>query len=179
MSQLRANSVTDLTGGVPAGVGRILQVVQTIKTDTFTTTSASFVTITGLSASITPSSTSSKILIMAQVTYGGGQNAGAGHFKITGGNTSGYVGDAASDRVRAVFGGSDAGITTPHEPAVRTYGEVVIFLDSPNTTSATTYQVEARQASNGTVNVNRSSNDGDNVQATRGASSITLMEVAG
>ena len=48
---------------IPAG-GKILQVLQTVKTDTFTTTSTSFVDVTGLSVSITPATTSSKILIL-------------------------------------------------------------------------------------------------------------------
>ena len=46
------------------GGGKILQVLQTVKTDTFTTTSTSFVDVTGLSVSITPATTSSKILIL-------------------------------------------------------------------------------------------------------------------
>ena len=50
--------------GLPAG--SVLQVVQTVKTDTFATTSTSFVDITGVSVAITPSSTSSKILIQVQ-----------------------------------------------------------------------------------------------------------------
>ena len=57
---------------IPAG-GKILQVLQTVKTDTFTTTSTSFVDVTGLSVSITPATTSSKILILVHA-YGG--NAG-------------------------------------------------------------------------------------------------------
>ena len=51
--------------GMPAGA--VLQVKQTEKTDTFTTTSTSFVDITGLSVTITPSSSSNKILVMYEV----------------------------------------------------------------------------------------------------------------
>ena len=73
MSTLRVDNVTDLgddpvvTAGVVAGgalpAGSILQVVSVTKTDSFTTSSSSFVDITGLSATITPSSASSKILV--------------------------------------------------------------------------------------------------------------------
>ena len=47
--------------------GKILQVQSTIKTDTFTTTSGSVTDITGLSVSITPASTSNKVLVIARV----------------------------------------------------------------------------------------------------------------
>ena len=56
------SGITDYDSG---DVGRVLQVVTTTKTDTFTTTSSSLTDITGLSASITPASTSNKILIIA------------------------------------------------------------------------------------------------------------------
>ena len=71
------NLVTSNGSGVitAAGFGKIGQVVQTIKTDSFTTTSASYVDITGFSVSITPTSTSSKILVM--VTIGALANSGA------------------------------------------------------------------------------------------------------
>ena len=70
------NLVTSNGSGVitAAGFGKVGQVLQTVKTDTFTSTSTSFTDITGLSVSITPSSTSSKILVMAHV-MGHGQNA--------------------------------------------------------------------------------------------------------
>ena len=54
------------------------------------------------------------------------------------------------------------------------------FLDSPNTTSATTYKVQATAGStyNTTVYVNRSSGDNDYSYGARVASTITVMEVA-
>ena len=48
--------------GLPAG--SVLQVVQDVKLDTFTTSSTSFTDVTGLSVDITPSSTSSKVLVL-------------------------------------------------------------------------------------------------------------------
>ena len=65
MSQLRTNSIVPV-GGIPAGAsgGGIIQVVQTVKTDDASTTSNSYTDITGLSVTITPRSTSNKILII-------------------------------------------------------------------------------------------------------------------
>lgn len=160
--------------GAVSRSGGTLQVVQTVKTDTFVTTSATFTTVTGLTASITPRSTSSKILVLAQIAHGYGNNTGWGHFKVTRGGTDIYVGDSAGSRVRAVFGGQ-TGVNALDQVS----SESIVELDSPASTSTLTYQVEVRQSNAGSVHVNRSANDADNALAPRGASSITLIEVAG
>jgi hypothetical protein len=160
---------------VDFGGGAIKQVVSTAKVDTFTTTSSTFTTITGLTASITPTSATSKVLVMVQLAYGMVSSGGFGHFKVIGGNTSAYVGNASGNNVRAVFGGLsgvDMGVSLVSSP--------ITYLDSPATTSSTTYEVQCRIATSGTVYVNRPENlVDDNANRTRGASSITLMEVAG
>jgi hypothetical protein len=178
---IASGSTLDLTnakaGSLPTtalGAGSILQVVQTVKTDTFTTTSGTFTTVTGLTATITPKFTSSKILVLAQISQGWGTGT-ASHYKVTRGGTDIYIGDAASNRIRSVFGGyktqNDNGILV---------SQAIQFLDSPNSTSALTYQVETRRGSDGlmTSAVNRSIGDGDDANGARGASSITLLEVA-
>jgi hypothetical protein len=159
-----------------ATTGGILQVVQSVKTDTFTTSTGSFVAVTGLSATITPKSASNKILVLAQISYGLSNNAVYGAFRLYGGTTDLYIGAAAGSRTRAVFGGytlDDQGLTQLSSP--------ITYLASPNTTSQITIGVEvASQDGIGTVFVNRSRGDGDadNAPRVRGASSITLMEVA-
>jgi hypothetical protein len=159
-------------GGGAAG---ILQVVSTAKTDAFTTNSNTFTTVTGMTASITPSSATSKILVMVQLAYSLADGIGYGHFKVTGGNTSAYVGDASGNNISAVFGGLGG-----TGDSVSLMSSSIVYLDSPATTSSTTYQVECRIAVAGSVFVNRpSSIVDDNANRTRGASSITLMEVAG
>ncbi len=176
MSLLKVNSVTDLAGDTPAGVGRILQVVSTAKTDTFSTTSASFGTVTGLTATITPSSSSSKVLIVAQITASVSVS-GSGAFRLSGGNSTTYVGDAASSRLRAVFGLlGGQGVSNDNDRIAHSFS--IVYQDSPNTTSATTYEVQA-YGSNGTLFVNRSGNDTDSDKYVRGTSSITVMEMAG
>ena len=160
------------------GGGKILQVVHTAKTDTFTTTSSTFTTVTGLTATITPSSTTSKILIFGQISVGRVMSdSHQGHFKITRGGPDFSRGDAAGSRVRAVFGGFQA-----LNDRDNLMSQSIIAQDSPASTSALTYQLEAMRGptSGGlVVAVNRSQFDFDNADMARGASSITLMEVAG
>lgn len=161
-------------GGTVPSQGKILQVVSTAKTDVFSTTSSSFTTVTGLSATITPTSATSKILVFAQLAVGGVNNARMGHWKVTRGGTDIYVGDSAGSRIRTVLGGY-----TTANVADFLFSFPVNYLDSPASTSALTYQVEARRQSAGTIYLNRTTGDADDADSARGASSITLMEVAG
>jgi hypothetical protein len=160
-----------LTAAGPEGIGP--NVVQTVKTDTFTTTSTSFVDITGLTVSITPSSATSKILVIAQVTYGMSNAQGYGAFRLAGGNSGDFIGDSDGSRVRAVFGGSSNVNLT-----ALTMSSPIVYLDSPGVSTAVTYRVEVRQTGSGSVFVNRSTDDGDEAGRVRGASSITVIEVA-
>ena len=150
--------------------GNIIQVVSTTKTDTFTTTSTSFTDVTGLSVAITPSSTSNKILVIMSVDASNtvsSRSVIAGLFR---GSTN-LLGSAVSNRKRgfqlANFGDTNVGESIGFQ-----------FLDSPSTTSETTYKVQiAAQAD--TAVVNRSGSDADNAgYGYRSASSITVMEVA-
>jgi len=168
--------VFDGSAFVGVGQGKILQVVSTTKTDTFTTTSATYTAVTGLSASITPSSTSSKVLVTANFTLSNtvGLNTGQGgaFAQLIRGATPLYLGDSSSSRIQASAGG---GI----ESSTDITNATIVFLDSPNTTSATTYQIEVRRGGGNTVVVGRSGADTDTANNGRFPSSITVMEVAG
>jgi hypothetical protein len=168
------NQVQAYNGSAFAPLGTILQVVSTAKTDTFSTASTSFVDVTGLSATITPISTSSKILILVQIGSSSDNNTPAA-FRLSGGNSTNYVGDAAGSRTRSAYGifGDITNISL-----ISVMPGQITYLDSPSTTSATTYQLQAK-AETGTLYVNRASNDSDLSSRFRGASSITLIEVAG
>jgi len=177
LSGLAANSyVIDVASGSQlTQPGMILQVVSTAKTDTFSTTSASFVPVTGLSVSITPTSATSKILVLAQVVMGADDNATQGVLKMTRGGTDIYRGDAGgSSQQRAVSGGFINATLR-----ATSFSHAITYLDSPSTTSSTTYQVELMRAidADGTAYINRSASDLDG-NAVRGASSITVLEVA-
>lgn len=180
MSTLRVNNLTAVGGTgtitVPTGnqvvqTGAILQVVSTTKTDTFATSSTSNVDITGFSVSITPKFSSSKVLVIASMNIGGGSTDGIyPTTQLVRDSTAIYLGDAAGSRTRASTGDYHFAVTQ------QTF--VITFLDSPNTTSATTYKVQMRTSS-GSSHMNRSGLDTDNSNFARTASSITVMEVAG
>lgn len=173
--------ITGITRGAiestAIGAGAVLQVVSATKTDTFSTGSQSptFVDITGLSVSITPTNASSKIFIQAYVSIGT-TAAQLHHFRLVRDSTAICLGDAAGSRVRSTFawyyGNGD---TISHFGAIP-----ITFLDSPSTTSATTYKLQmATQNSGGTAYVNRNGSDTDSVIfGSRTASTITVMEIA-
>ena len=182
MSTLRVDNVTDLgddpvvTAGVVAGgalpAGSILQVVSVEKTDVFTTTATSFVDVTGLSVSITPSSASSKIFVSGVITGAGIAGTNNGQARFVRDSTPIFVGDAAGSRTQGLnrLQPWDAG-TAMSIP--------VSGLDSPATTSTITYKFQVHTGGGSTVYVNRSSADSDNAAHQRTVSTITLMEVAG
>jgi hypothetical protein len=158
------------------GSGQVpIQVVQTIKTDTFSTSSTSFTTITGLTATITPTSSLNKILVIVQVAYSGG-NTNANHFKIIGGNTASYIGNANGSETQGVFGG----YWNTNQTGILVSGNIT-YLDSPATTSATTYSVQTCKGSSGAnpSQVNYAIGESANSDYIRGASSITVMEISG
>ena len=165
------NSTVDTTGRA----GNILQILQTAKTDVSSTTSASFVAISGFSVNITPSSTSSKILITVDLKLGNNSGAGA-YIKLLRDSTDIYVGDTATDRtpcLQQTYGGGDTGEGL--------YGMAKMggtFLDSPNPTSQVTYAVHWMRMNSATLYTNRCGSETHTQYEGRGASSITVIEVA-
>jgi hypothetical protein len=166
------------TDWVDAAPQKILQVVSTTKTDTFSASLAqgAETEVTGLTATITPSSTSSKVLVSVFTSQGSlltGNNPIV-YFSIFRGATRIGAGGADGSRQTVTTGAavSDAGSMNSLS------GEV---LDSPNDTSAITYSVKISHGLVGTDSVllNRSRNDGNATNIARGVSTITVMEVAG
>ena len=154
------------------GTGAVLQVVQTFKSDAFSSTSDGFFDITGLSVAITPSSSSNKVLIISDLAIGSSDLYSYNHgFKVLRGSTSVGISTAGSTNYSGGINMYLSGGQYPH-----IFGTTKIFLDSPSTTSATTYKVQGtKNNSSGTFYLNRKG-DGTTVG---GASSITVMEVAG
>jgi hypothetical protein len=173
---------SSLTGALPAldgsaltGIttGKVLQVVQKTFTGTQSVSTPShgyFTNITNLSQAITPSSTSSKILIMLNVSVMH-PNDRIIHVKMSGGNSASFIGNAASNRARAASWVS-----------AQVYSSQMMslmYLDSPNTTSSVTYTPQMGANYTGTtwtINYNVI-NDSDLAYITRGASSMILMEI--
>lgn len=174
-SGISASALT--TGTIPKArmyAGAVLQVISTNLTGVFSTaTHGSWVDITGLSASITPTSSTSKILVMVQLTSGsGGNNYGRGYGVTRGGSqlNLGTYGTGSP-------GSFTASTNFPEGGDVTTTG-CFIYLDSPATTSSTTYQVtvyaDSRSVTTTYINRTYSGSDVGNY----GSSTITLMEIA-
>ena len=151
--------------------GSVLQVVSVTKTDAFTSSATgTFTDITGMSASITPTSSSSKILVLASATCSGQASVSGSIIRLIRGSTAIDVGDAAGSRSPATTNAYQ--LDSGQSECIS-----INFLDSPATTSSTTYKLQFR-IEGGTFYFNRSQSDGDNGGVGRFASTITLMEIA-
>jgi hypothetical protein len=173
---LQSNGTTKATLG-PTGFsypGAVLQVLQYTYTSTMSVATGSYIA-TPLTLTITPSSTSSKILVRAVLHVGmtGGNEGAHGRLYRNGSVITGAIGDASSSRDRAWFHCGS------HYTGYEQYSSSPEYLDSPNTTSATTYTVYVRAHSASYpfyINSNEADNDADT--ASRTVSTITLMEIA-
>ena len=197
MSTLSTNSIVPVTGttvtlgesgdtiSIPAGAtitnsgtannfggGKVLQVVSVTKSDTASNSSTSFQDISGLSVSITPSATSSKLLIFGHINDGLNTSSSMS-YRIMRDSTAIGVGDAAGSRKQASAksyhpGNSSHSKTTPFS-----------FLDSPNSSSALTIKIQMCTQSGATSYINRTSADGNDstVYHARGQSTLTVMEI--
>jgi hypothetical protein len=173
-SQVTSGKLASGAARANFGAGAVLQVVSTSKTDVFSTTSASFTDITGLSVSITPSSTSNKILVMAS-GCGGMDSANSAALRLVRDSTSIFVGDTAAGYTSVSFanfyGGSGDGNNSESFS--------VTYLDSPSSISSLTYKIQAI-AAGGTLRINSNGADlSGQPYSYRSASSITVMEIAG
>jgi len=187
LTKIQSLGITDGTivaGDIASGAitaakvaaGAVVQVVSTNKTDTFASSSIAntFVDVTGLSVSITPSSTSNKILILATVNHGtDGVRATA--LRLLRNSTSINIGTTSGNRTAA----STVAIGENYDT---NRGEVssINFLDSPATTSSVTYKIQIGilESTGNVARVNTSGADGDFTYIARSASTITVMEIA-
>ena len=160
--------------------GKIGQVLQTVKTDTFSRNGSSWGDITGMNQSITPISTSSKVFVMVDIKIGADHGDSDYNFKIVRGSTDIYIGDADGSKRRSSMGTGSYGMPSNTADGQYRLEQVsLMFLDSPSTTSATTYKVQIINVGGRTNYINRNHHNGDTAATPRTASSITLMEIAG
>jgi len=155
--------LTNCTGVAKAALpaGCVLQVVQATTTTLTATTSATYADATGFTATITPISASNKILVLCDISYYiQADNATVGGVQIVRGATAIYTDNRYSvDSVNANIGIGAHGAFN--------------YLDSPATTSATTYKIQIKRTSTAGTSYAFRINDSSNI------SSITLIEVAG
>ena len=180
-----ADSLTLDSGGgvtVPTGKfvcpGTIIQVIQTVKTDAFTSASTSYVDITGLSANITVTG-SNKVLVVMSVSTGS-TNTRYNYYKLMRGSTHIFKGDQVGTYRPSVTFMESTGLY--NTGTIQTKG--ITYLDSPGA-GTHTYKLQGAIAngSDGELCVNVSSrdsdsNDGPNNNDPRTPSSIILMEVS-
>jgi hypothetical protein len=176
-------AASKLTGALPAisgasltGIttGKVLQVLSTTKTDTFSTSSASWQDVSGVSVTITPSSTTSKILVSVSGVLGTATTGAYGGLArlMRGGLSIGH-GDSASGVESAIAGS----YSTAHDD----YPQDQIgfhYLDNPSTTSATTYKLQIKSGWSGyNFLLGFNGAEGSGNWAGRYATIITVMEI--
>ena len=169
----------DVSSSVTFPAGHVIQVVQTVKTDYFNSQSTTFQDITGLSVSITPKYTSSKILVMWSIAV-----SGSGHYDIRlarvleGTETSPYIGDAMGSRIRSTH---HHYMTTSYNTTWNSESDNGQYLDNPNTTSEITYKFQCANphSSSYYVRIGYQYSDADNNYSGTNPSSMTLLEIAG
>ena len=173
MSQLKVDSIVP-RGGLPSGAtgGGIIQTIQGTRTDFVSTTSSSFTDY--MSLTITPQSSSSKILCMFsafECTDAGDGNTYS-QYKLIRGSTHIYAGDQAGSGLSGSAGryGRQASFQSDH------FG--ITFIDSPSTTSATTYKIQFRSSRGGSFRVSLGGSLRTEAHDTRNPSSFILMEVS-
>ena len=150
-----SGATLDVTGATVSGLstGKIGQVVETRYSTKFATTSTSYVDTT--SVTITPTATSSKVLVFLSGMFGAGANNSDNKFQIQRGNVT------ITDQEQLIRI-SDTNVNISY---------VTMLLDTPNTTSATTYNLQIKAEAN-EVFINR---NGSNHQC--GFTTFTAMEV--
>ena len=155
--------------------GGVLQVKSASLTTPQTISSSSHVDITGCSVTITPSSSSNKILVLTSVAFGIPQGSHGGFRVVRDGNPiDGGTSVGSRNEALGFFYGYNH-----NEYDMEKYGSN--FLDAPGDTSAHTYKLQGMTAlnTNYTLYINRQANDTNNAERGRGATTITVMEIAG
>jgi len=167
---LRLPGDADGTIATTATAGKILQVISDTKTDTQSFQSQSFQTISGLSVSITPSSSSNKVLVHYSVSVSCNNY---GMFNLRRAGTEILRGDADGNRTRCTF---ESGVMNQYEMQICSG----TFLDSPSSTSALTYDIQCAtpDSSSSELFINRYKTDNNSSYVGRATSTITVMEVA-
>lgn len=153
-----------------AGAGAVVQVLQGQLTTSLDLTNTSFADITGLTIAITPSAATSKILVRAIVQIDNDVGGNVSFFQLARGGTAIGIGTSVGSRQAC----GSAAFT------VLTSGMITMameWLDSPATTSSTTYSVQNLCQNTAHVYINRTATDTDSAVFPRTASSITVMEI--
>ena len=171
MSELRTNRIIPRDGLPTGSSGGIIQVKQIVKKDQFTTastvSSGGYVDLTGLSVDITPTRSDSKILVEAQI-YNSNNNA-VNFFRILRGST--FIEQPSGTSSSGAGYNAHGFAYFDHQFQDTT---VIKILDSPATTSSTTYKIQCACTSS-VLTINKFYNTSNYY----GISTLTVYEVSG
>ena len=172
MSELRTNRIVPRDGLPSGSSGGIIQIKSSTKTGRQESTSATFADVTDMSVSITPKFSSSKMYIAVN-THVGGVSAAYIGFKVLRDSTVVTQGThPTGNRTPLSFGGR---IDADYDNYMMAFN----FLDSPSSTSSTTYKVQfASIVSSRKVVVNGTGDDANEAYTLSGTSTISVMEVS-
>ena len=166
------NTITVNSGDVLQAPGHVLQVQSMTVTTSATSASGTTFNDTGLTIDITPSSTTSKIYVMAHVSLSATNGYRYACRLIRDSSAIAFATDAGSRTVATVAHQGSGGNIIDHTFPI-------FFLDSPATTSATTYKIKAAcEQGGGTWYLNRGGLASDNSTVYAATSSISVMEIA-
>ena len=176
-SELRVDKIVPTDGVPTGGGGGIIQVKQTLKTDSFHTTSQSYTDITGMTVSITPKFNTSKILLQCNIQFGGALNLYAPVRLL---RDSTHIGQST------VYSGSQTNATfslnltdvSGTASQYKIFSTVYQILDSPATTSEVTYKLQVSSWVGRNFYINRSEQDSGAAWTHGASSSMTAMEVS-
>ena len=177
MSELRTNRIVPRDGLPSGSSGGIIQIVHTNTSSHTYNNNTTYADITGVTATITPTRSDSKILIQCSLAVSKTDNHSfLGRVVRNGSAISGSGGVAESGHSSQEDGTWWLVRTTAHSANPL----MVNYLDSPSSTSAVTYKAQGKTSNSGQYYaINRTVNSEDNIYASPGFSSITLMEVSG
>ena len=173
-----ASSSTFLRGDnawASAGGGKLGQVVQTIKTDTEAANPTSFTDCSGMTVAITPSATSSKVLVCVNAMMSVTGETGAWQVAVGGSALTNptIIGDAAGSRFQALGPNLYTGVSSIREKTC-----TCMILHSPSSTSEETYKIQWYVKTSGyNCQLNHGAADTDSADFGRFSSTITVMEI--
>jgi len=166
------NQSISAVSALPSAIatGKVLQAVQAETDTAFSTTSTSFVDVTGLVKSITPSSTSNKILVLIHFRYGA-DGSNSNRVQLRRGATSISLGSSTNNL---------SNVYTAHGGVSQGFGDYSLsYIDSPSTTSSTEYAIQVSNSQDSSGLFTRVNVRNDNNSTTQIKGSITLMEIKG
>lgn len=199
MSEIKVNKVSPATGTaitlgdsgdtftVPSGAtivnsgtatgfggGKVLQVLSSTKTDTFSTSATAF-TDTGLSVSITPAS-GTKVLVLVNCNYAMQEGLEASG-RLVRDSTAIAIGDAASSRPVGTFNMNRHHAYSDGSKWNSEAGMTYLDTHGADGSTAVTYKLQYSAIASSTIYMNRTQGDADDLSGTRAVSTITVMEI--